>query len=97
MLDELSVRQENDGAEGRFVLERGESEVGEITYSVPSDGAIVAKHTEVDPSLRGTGASGVLFSAFVDWVRNDDLRVDARCPYIDKKFREDSELRERLV
>lgn len=96
MLDELDVRREADGSRGRFVLMRGDEEVGEITYSGPDGGMIVARHTEVSPSLRGTGAAGKLFRAFADWVREEDLGVDARCSYIDKKFRDDPELRARL-
>ncbi|MDE3028683.1 MAG: N-acetyltransferase, partial [Paracoccaceae bacterium] len=49
------MRRETSGSKGRYVLQRG-AEEAELTYSIASATLIIADHTEVPESFRGTGA-----------------------------------------
>ena len=64
--------------------------VGVLTYSVAGDVAII-NHTEVDPSLRGTGAGGRLVEAAVNWARAEHKHVMPLCPYAKSVFDRTSE------
>jgi hypothetical protein len=65
---------------GRFVIQRDGRNVAELVYS--GNGAIATLvHTEVDPSMRGTGAGRTLVEEAVLWARTDGKRLVARCPY----------------
>ena len=65
---------------GRFVLQDGEHEAGELIYSL-SAGRLTILHTEVEPRLRGAGQAARLVDAAVRWARTQGLKVEARCSY----------------
>lgn len=65
----------------RYALYEGDTLKGWAHYSL-RDGALVFDHTEVDPSLRGTGLSGVLANrAFTDAFAGPH-RVVATCSFM---------------
>jgi hypothetical protein len=47
-----------------------------------SDGRIVFTHTEVDDTFEGKGVGGRLVGKALDDVRERNLRVIARCPFV---------------
>lgn len=65
---------------GRFVMQDGEREVGELVYA-RSGGRVTIVHTEVAPFLRNAGQAARLVDAAVQWARTENLKVDARCSY----------------
>jgi uncharacterized protein len=56
-----------------------------MTYSSTPRMAII-DHTEVDDSLRGTGASGRLVAAAVEWARKEKVRILPLCPFAKHVF-----------
>jgi predicted GNAT family acetyltransferase len=71
---------------GRFVLEEDGREIGELTFSRARDNLVIADHTGVDESARGTGGGQRLFNALVKWARENDTKVMALCPYVKRQF-----------
>jgi predicted GNAT family acetyltransferase len=56
-----------------------------MTYT-GSPGLAIIDHTEVDESLRGTGASRRLVAAAVAWARQEKLRLLPLCPFAKHVF-----------
>jgi predicted GNAT family acetyltransferase len=70
---------------GRFVIQRDGRAVAELVYS--GTGPIVTlEHTQVDSSMRGTGAGKTLVAEAVQWARASGKRLVARCPYAKSVF-----------
>ena len=77
---------------GRFVLQRDGRSAAELVYTGAGD-VVTLDHTEVDPSMRGTGAGKTLIEEAVQWARANHKRFVVRCPYAQSVFCEDADLR----
>lgn len=75
------IRREVDGAKGRYVLTQN-GEEAELTYSVASPQLIIADHTGVPDSLRGTGAGAALVTRLVDDARAEGVKIVPLCPFV---------------
>ena len=64
---------------------------GELTYSRLSPTKIIADHTGVDNSLRGTGAARALVERLVADARRDGTRIVPRCSYVMAQFQRNPE------
>jgi hypothetical protein len=65
---------------GRFVIQRDGRDVAELAYT--SNGRVITLvHTDVDPSMRGTGAGKSLVEEAVQWARSEGKTLVPRCPY----------------
>ena len=63
------------------MIRRG-AEAAELTYSVTTPTLIIADHTGVPDSFRGTGAGLALVRALVDAARTDGFKVVPLCPFV---------------
>ena len=70
-----------DGHKGAFGIERDGQRLASLTYSLAGDGIMIIDHTEVDRSLRGTGAGAKLVEAAVAWARQEHRKIQPLCPY----------------
>lgn len=61
--------------------------VGELTYSRLSPRKIIADHTGVDDSLRGTGVAKALVERLVADARRDGFKIVPRCSFVAAQFR----------
>jgi predicted GNAT family acetyltransferase len=75
------VTREHGATKGRFVIRRG-GEEAELTYSITTPTLIIADHTGVPDSFRGTGAGLALVQALVDAARKDGIKVVPLCPFV---------------
>ena len=74
MSTDHQVTREHGATKGRFVIRRG-AEEAELTYSVTTPTLIIADHTGVPDSFRGTGAGLALVQALVDTARAEGFKV----------------------
>ena len=74
------------GHKGAFAVEQDGRRLATLTYSLAGDGIMILDHTEVDPSLRGTGAGAKLIEAAVAWARQQQRRIMPLCPYAKSVF-----------
>lgn len=73
----------HDAAGSRFVLKRGDEEIGFTEYVTRDDGGIVFTHTEVDQELQERGLGSTLVRAALDQLRTStSVRVGATCPFV---------------
>jgi predicted GNAT family acetyltransferase len=75
----------SDGHRGAFVIKRGERQLATLTYTLAGDNVII-DHTEVDSSLRGTGAGAKLVAAAVNWARGEHRLIIPLCPFAKSVF-----------
>ncbi len=87
---------EHDAKNNRYVLRRGDHEIGQAVYQRGARGEIDFVHTTVDEELQERGLGSQLASGALDDVReNSDARVVASCPFINKFIAEHPEYQER--
>ena len=85
----------------RYELLLDGERVGEILYSL-KPAKIVLLHTEIAPSLEGTGLGGHLVADALDDIRSRGLQVMPLCPFVAAYIRrhpeyEDLVTRERSI
>ena len=72
---------EVDGSKGRYVLRRG-GEEAELTYSITTPTLVIADHTGVPDSFRGTGAGLAMVTRLVADARAEGFKVMPLCPFV---------------
>jgi len=80
-LSDHIVTREHGETKGRFVI-RKDGDEAELTYSITTPTLIIADHTGVPESFRGTGAGLALVEALVAAARADGFKVVPLCPFV---------------
>jgi predicted GNAT family acetyltransferase len=80
----------NDYGRGKFVLVVEGAEIGEMDVQ-QKDGILTVYHTEVAPEAEGKGYARKLLDRMVAYVRENNLKVKAICPYVSSVFRKHPE------
>ena len=78
---ELAIAREVEGSKGRYVIRR-DGEEAELTYSIASPTLVIADHTGVPDSFRGTGAGAALVARIVADARAEGFRIMPLCPFV---------------
>ena len=90
MADTDTVVHDESGS--RFVLMRGDEEIGGTYYETRPDGGIVFTHTEVDQELQERGLGSKLVKDALDQLRTStNVRIGATCPFVRKFLAEHPE------
>lgn len=80
-MSDHTITREHGETKGRFVIRKG-GEEAELTYSITTPALIIADHTGVPDSFRGTGAGLALVEALVAAARADGFKVVPLCPFV---------------
>jgi predicted GNAT family acetyltransferase len=79
------IAREVSGHRGRYVT-RAAKELGgdeaELTYSITTPDLVIADHTFVPDSFRGTGAGLALVTRLVADARAEGFRIMPLCPFV---------------
>jgi predicted GNAT family acetyltransferase len=75
------IAREVTGSKGRYVLNEGGAEA-ELTYSILSPTHIIADHTGVPDTMRGTGAGRHLVERLVADARAEGVKITPLCPFV---------------
>ena len=75
------IERELHGSKGRYVI-RQNGEEAELTWSVTSPTLVIADHTSVPDSFRGTGAGLALVTRLVADARAEGFRIMPLCPFV---------------
>ncbi|MGO4855521.1 GNAT family N-acetyltransferase [Phaeovulum sp. W22_SRMD_FR3] len=76
------IRREHGASKGRYVLAGPDGAEAELTYSVTSPVLIIADHTFVPDSMRGTGAGQALAARLVADARAEGVKIVPLCPFV---------------
>jgi len=80
-LAEFDIAREIVGSKGRYVFRKDGAEA-ELTYSIASHTLVIADHTGVPDSFRGTGAGAALVARIVEDARAEGFRIMPLCPFV---------------
>ncbi|MEO6300661.1 MAG: GNAT family N-acetyltransferase [Paracoccaceae bacterium] len=80
MADHIVTREITD-YKGRYVIRLGGAEA-ELTYSITTPELVIADHTEVPDSFRGTGAGLALVTQLVADARKEGFKIMPLCPFV---------------
>ena len=84
---EITITHSESKSRGRYEARvEGREGSGELTYSRLSPTKIIADHTGVDDSLRGTGVARALIERLVADARRDGIRIVPQCSYVLAQF-----------
>ena len=75
------IERETTGHKGRYVIRRN-GEEAELTYSITSPTLVIADHTEVPDSFRGTGAGLAMATRLVEDARAEGFKIMPLCPFV---------------
>ena len=82
----------HDEAGSRYVLMRGDEELGESFYETGERGELVFTHTEIDQDKQEGGLGSQLVKGALDDVAaNSTARVVAKCPFVFRYISEHDE------
>ena len=88
MTDAITISRREDGPDGRYEARvAGREGTGELTYSRKSGGNLIANHTGVDDSLRGTGVGKALVERLVADARSENVKIVPLCSFVKAFFR----------
>ena len=89
-MDDHEITREQGPTKGRYVIRRN-GEEAELTYSITSPTLIIADHTGVPDSFRGTGAGLALITRMVADARAEGFRIMPLCPFVNAQRRKHPE------
>lgn len=75
------IHREVTGHKGRYVI-RANGEEAELTYSITTPTLVIADHTYVPDSFRGTGAGLALATRLVEDARSEGFKIVPLCPFV---------------
>jgi predicted GNAT family acetyltransferase len=88
MTDAVTITRSEDGAKGRYEARvAGREGSGELTYLRKPGGKLIADHTGVDDSLRGTGVGKALVERLVADARSENVKIVPLCSFVKALFR----------
>ena len=84
----ITITHDASESRGRYEASvEGRDGSGELTYSRVSPVKVIADHTGVDDSLRGTGVGVALVERLVADARRDGFTIVPLCPFVAAQFR----------
>lgn len=83
-MDEVRLDLKKNGSGYFYISEDGEK-IGEMTIDI-SGNDLTVNHTEVLPKAAGKGLAKKLLASMVEYVRKNNLKVIALCPYVHAQF-----------
>ena len=88
MSQAIIITHSDSESRGRYEARiEGREGSGELTYSRVSPTRIIADHTGVDDSLRGTGVARALVERLVADARTNGIRIVPQCSYVLAQYR----------
>ncbi len=75
------ITREVSGHKGRYVI-RENGDEAELTYSITTPELVIADHTFVPDSFRGTGAGLALVTRFIADARAEGFKIMPLCPFV---------------
>ena len=87
MSDQIKITHREEGSKGRYEARvEGRDGIGELTYSRMSPTKIIADHTAVDDSLKGTGIGKALVERLITDARSERFSTVPLCPFVRSQY-----------
>jgi predicted GNAT family acetyltransferase len=87
MSHKITITRSEAGSKGRYTARvEGQGGIGELTFSRMSPTKIIADHTGVDDSLKGTGIGKALVERLIADARSEGFSIVPLCPFVRGQF-----------
>lgn len=87
MSQAITIKHSDSPSEGRYEARvEGRDGIGKLIYSRVLPTKIIAEHTVVDNSLRGTGVATALVERLVADARDNNVTVVPQCSFVVAQF-----------
>ena len=87
MMNYYIKHKEND-SDGMFYMEDENGIVSELTYNLGDNSIMVIDHTQTRKSLEGNGLASKIVDHVVNYARENSIKIDPLCPFVEMKFDE---------
>lgn len=77
----MEVKYTIQGSKGAFYIDKDGRHLADMTFSMAGTGIMIIDHTEVNDSLRGTGAGKKMVAAAVKLARKENFKILPLCPF----------------
>ncbi|HET8809009.1 MAG TPA: GNAT family N-acetyltransferase [Flavobacteriaceae bacterium] len=85
---EYPIKHKESGGDGMFYMEDDEGIVSEMTYTQKDNGIMVIDHTKTRKNLEGNGLASKVLDHVVNFARENSIKIDPLCPFVEAKFDE---------
>ena len=85
-MSNFDITREVNGSRGRCVV-RHDGLEAELTYSISSPTMVIADHTGVPESLRGSGVGLAMVEQLVADARSEGFKIVPLCPFVNAQRR----------
>ena len=75
------IQKQVTGSKARYVLRRN-GEEAELTLSILTPQLVIADHTSVPESFKGTGAGRLLVERLIADARSEGFQIVPLCPFV---------------
>ena len=93
----MDILIETNGSKGAFFIEKHGQRLASMEFTMAGADKMIIDHTEVDETLKGTGAGRKLLNRLVEYARGHEIKVIPLCPFAHSVFKKDAEIRDVLL
>jgi hypothetical protein len=84
---EITIVRDDADTKGRYVATvSGIAEPAELHFSKAGPALVIANHTDVPASLRGTGVGRALVDRLIADARQSGVRIVPLCPFVKAQY-----------
>lgn len=85
---EYPIKHKESDGDGMFYMEDDEGIVSEMTYTQKDNGIMVIDHTKTRKNMEGKGLASKVLNHVVNFARENSIKIDPLCPFVEAKFDE---------
>lgn len=85
---DFEIKHKENDSSGMFFMEDENGIVSELTYYFRDNDIMVVNHTETRQDLQGNGLASRVLDHVVNYVRENNIKIDPVCPFVAAKFDE---------
>lgn len=93
----MKIELEDNGNKGSFYIAENGQRLAEMTFSKTGTNVLIIDHTEVNDTLRGTGAGKKLVLEAVNYARTNHLKIMPLCTFAKSVFDKTPEYADALM
>ena len=82
----MIIKNKHEGSKGSFYVEKNNTTLAEMTYSMAGNNVMIIDHTEVSDALRGKNVGYQLVHTAVEYARTNHIKIFPLCPFAKSVF-----------
>lgn len=91
------IKHRESESRGMFYMDDKSGIISQLTYAKKDNGVMLVDHTETKKSLEGQGLASIVLQHVVKYAREQNLKIDPLCPFVEVQFELHPEYRDVLV